>query len=151
MREAEPYAREIVPTFNAYAYFRVGYRLARRCAEFLYRVRLGYVDDAAGAAIDSYASAVFMMNRRSNMDCVLVAYLAATRTALSYVVGERARNLAVADLDPQPRRLFRTPPLRGCPLSPGSRELMSRWRPRAALFKRCTRRRSEPRRSVVAA
>ena len=90
-REAERYAREIVPAFNAYAYFRVGYRLARRCAEFLYRVRLGYVDDAALAAIDSHASVVFVMNHRSNMDYVLVAYLAATRTALSYAVGEWAR------------------------------------------------------------
>ena len=33
----------------------------------------------------------FVMNHRSNMDYVLVAYLAATRTALSYAVGEWAR------------------------------------------------------------
>ncbi|MBV8201318.1 MAG: 1-acyl-sn-glycerol-3-phosphate acyltransferase, partial [Acidobacteria bacterium] len=33
----------------------------------------------------------FLMNHRSNMDYVLVAYLAADRTALSYAVGEWAR------------------------------------------------------------
>src|ERR1700694_3553169 len=33
------YAREIVPSFNAYAYFRVGYALARNVARSLYRVR----------------------------------------------------------------------------------------------------------------
>ncbi len=91
MASVERYAREIVPAFNAYAYFRVGYRLARRWAEFLYRVRLGYADDSALAGIDANASVVFVMNHRSNMDYVLVAYLAATRTALSYAVGEWAR------------------------------------------------------------
>jgi glycerol-3-phosphate O-acyltransferase len=34
---------------------------------------------------------VFLMNHRSNMDYVLVGYLAADRTALSYAVGEWAR------------------------------------------------------------
>lgn len=52
LREAERYVREIVPAFNAYANFWVGYPLAQRCAEFMYRVRLGYVDDAALAALD---------------------------------------------------------------------------------------------------
>lgn len=91
MAEVERYAREIVPSFNAYAYFRIGYYLARRCAEFLYRVRLGYADDKALAAIPPNASVVFVMNHRSNMDYVLVASLAASRSALSYAVGEWAR------------------------------------------------------------
>ena len=38
----ERYAREIVPAFNAYLYFRVGYLLGRWIARSLYRVRLGY-------------------------------------------------------------------------------------------------------------
>lgn len=91
MAEVERYAREIVPAFNAYAYFRFGQWLARRCAEALYRVRLGYADDAGLSAVAADASVVFIMNHRSNMDYILVAYLAATRTALSYAVGEWAR------------------------------------------------------------
>ncbi len=91
LAEVERYAREIVPSFNAYAYFRIGYRLARRLAQLFYRVRLGYADDAALAAIPGDASVVFVMNHRSNMDYIMVAYLAATRTALSYAVGEWAR------------------------------------------------------------
>ena len=90
-REVERYAREIVPSFNAYAYFRIGYRIARRATELLYRVRLGYADDAALAAIEPGASVVFVMNHRSNMDYVIVAYMAASRSALSYAVGEWAR------------------------------------------------------------
>ena len=87
----ERYAREIVPSFNAYAYFRIGYHIARRAVESLYRVRLGYSDDEALARIEPGASVVFVMNHRSNMDYVIVAYMAAHRSALSYAVGEWAR------------------------------------------------------------
>jgi glycerol-3-phosphate O-acyltransferase len=91
MAKVERYAREIVPSFNAYAYFRIGYALARSVARLLYRVRLGYADEAGLAAVDPQAAVVFLMNHRSNMDYILVAYLAADRTALSYAVGEWAR------------------------------------------------------------
>lgn len=91
MARVERYAREIVPAFNAYVYFRVGYWLAKRLAQLLYRVRLGYADDAGMAAIDPKSTPVFIMNHRSNMDYVLVTFLAAERTALSYAVGEWAR------------------------------------------------------------
>ena len=90
-RQVERYAREIVPSFNAYAYFRIGYHVARRAVESLYRVRLGYSDDEALARIEPGASVVFVMNHRSNMDYVIVAYMAAHRSALSYAVGEWAR------------------------------------------------------------
>ena len=91
IREVERYAREIVPSFNVYLYFRFGYYLARRILQFLYRVRLGYADDEALAKIEPTASIVFLMNHRSNMDYIIVAYMAATRSALSYAVGEWAR------------------------------------------------------------
>ena len=91
IRRVERYAREIVPSFNAYAYFRLGYHLARRTVQLLYRVRLGYSDDEALSGIEPDASVVFVMNHRSNMDYIIVAYLAASRSALSYAVGEWAR------------------------------------------------------------
>jgi glycerol-3-phosphate O-acyltransferase len=91
MARLERYAHEIVPAFNAYLYFRLGYWLARRLATLLYRVRLGYADEAGLARIRPGATVVFVMNHRSNMDYVLVAYLAAQRAALSYAVGEWAR------------------------------------------------------------
>jgi glycerol-3-phosphate O-acyltransferase len=91
MAEVERFAKEIVPSFNAYIYFRVGYWLAKKIASILYRVRVGYTDEAGLAAVDPKSSVVFVMNHRSNMDYILVAYLAATRTALSYAVGEWAR------------------------------------------------------------
>ena len=91
IREVERYAREIVPSFNAYLYFRIGYHLARRSVRLLYRVRLGYADDEALSRIEPDASVVFVMNHRSNVDYVIVAYMAANRSALSYAVGEWAR------------------------------------------------------------
>ncbi len=85
------YAREIVPAFNAYLYFRIGYWAGRRIAQLLYRVRMGYSDEAGLAAIPRGSTVVFVMNHRSNMDYVIVGYLAADRAALSYAVGEWAR------------------------------------------------------------
>ncbi len=91
MAEVQRYAREIVPTFNAYIYFRIGYSLARAVARLLYRVRLGFADERTLAGVAPGTTVVFVMNHRSNMDYVLVAFLAAERTALSYAVGEWAR------------------------------------------------------------
>jgi glycerol-3-phosphate O-acyltransferase len=85
------YAREIVPSFNAYVYYRIGYALARALAHMLYRVRVGFVDEAALARIDPKSTIVFVINHRSNMDYLLVAFLAAERATLSFAVGEWAR------------------------------------------------------------
>jgi len=91
LKRVEDYAREIVPAFNAYLYFRIGYWLGRGVARLLYRVRLGYVDAAGLGSIDPDSTVVCVMNHRSNMDYVLAGYLAADQAALSYAVGEWAR------------------------------------------------------------
>ena len=85
------YAREIVPSFSAFTYFRIGARVSKAIAESFYRVRLGAFDKAALARVGPEATVVFVMNHRSNMDYVLVTWLAAERSALSYAVGEWAR------------------------------------------------------------
>ncbi len=92
------YAVEIVPAFNAWIYFRAGYAAARALARTLYRVRIGSADDAGLAAIPDGSAVVFVMNHRSNMDYILLSYLAAERTALSYAVGEWARIWPVQSL-----------------------------------------------------
>lgn len=90
-QQARSYAREIVPGFSTATYFGFAIKVARRLSRGLYKVRLGQVDDRALAEIDRKAAVVFVMNHRSNMDYVLVTYLAAERSALSYAVGEWAR------------------------------------------------------------
>lgn len=89
--KARKYATEIVPAFNAYIYFRVGYWLAKKLARLVYRVRVGFYDNDRIKHSDRDASVVFVMNHRSNMDYVLVSFLVAERTTLSYAVGEWAR------------------------------------------------------------
>jgi glycerol-3-phosphate O-acyltransferase len=91
LAQVKRYAREIVPAFNAYMYFRVGYWLGKKISQTLYRVRIGYTDDAGLNAIPDNATVVFVMNHRSNMDYIIASYLAAERAALSYAVGEWAR------------------------------------------------------------
>ncbi|MCK5312068.1 MAG: 1-acyl-sn-glycerol-3-phosphate acyltransferase [Desulfobacteraceae bacterium] len=85
------YAKEIVPSFNAYFYFRIGYWIAKKIARLLYRVRVDLLKNEQYNHIDPDSTVVFVMNHRSNMDYVLVAFLAAERTTLSYAVGEWAK------------------------------------------------------------
>jgi glycerol-3-phosphate O-acyltransferase len=89
--QVQRYAREIVPAFNAYVYFRIGYWLGKTLSRSLYRVRIGYTDDEGLNRIPENATVVFVMNHRSNMDYIIASYLAAERAALSYAVGEWAR------------------------------------------------------------
>lgn len=90
-QRARRYAREIVPAFSAAAYFGFAIRVARWLSHALYDVRLHVVDEEALRGLPSDATVVFVMNHRSNMDYVLVTYLVAERSALSYAVGEWAR------------------------------------------------------------
>lgn len=89
--EVRRYAREIVPAFNAYIYFRFIYRLCRFVCRQLYRVRVGVADENEIRNIDRNATVVFVMNHRSNLDYLLVAYLASRQTTLSYAAGEWAK------------------------------------------------------------
>ena len=89
--EARGYAREIVPGFSATLYFGVATRLSRWISRGLYRVRIGKVDPGLMGDIDRKATVIFVINHRSNMDYVLVTWLVANRSALSYAVGEWAR------------------------------------------------------------
>jgi len=89
--EVVSYAKEIVPSFNAYLYFRFGYWLSKRLAHLLYQVRIGFAQEDEFKNISADATVVFVMNHRSNMDYLLVSFLAAEKTALSYAVGEWAK------------------------------------------------------------
>jgi glycerol-3-phosphate O-acyltransferase len=88
--EARRYAREIVPGFSATVYFGFGTRAAKWLSRLLFRVRVGKVDQAL-RQIDPKATVIFVMNHRSNVDYVLVTWLVADRSAISYAVGEWAR------------------------------------------------------------
>ncbi|MGY6536367.1 MAG: 1-acyl-sn-glycerol-3-phosphate acyltransferase [Pararhodobacter sp.] len=88
---ARSYASEIVPGFSTATYFGFAIRVARRLSQGFYKVRLGRGDSNTLRDIDERSAVVFVMNHRSNMDYVLVTWLAADRSALSYAVGEWAQ------------------------------------------------------------
>lgn len=90
LEEARRYAGEIVPSFSMTLYFGIAIRLARWLSRQLYRVRIGKLDAELGH-IDPKATVIFVMNHRSNMDYVLITWLVANRSAISYAVGEWAR------------------------------------------------------------
>ena len=91
MTDVSSIAREMVPAFNAYFYFKLGYRVARWLLRAFYRVRLGFAHEQALAEIPPDTAVVFFINHRSNADYLLVTYLASDTVALSYGAGEWAR------------------------------------------------------------
>ena len=86
---AKAYAREIVPSFSASVYFGFATRAAKWLSTRLYDVKVDGAERLAGIHKD--ATVVFVMNHRSNMDYVLVTYIAAKSSPLAYAVGEWAR------------------------------------------------------------
>ncbi len=90
-KQAEGYAREIVPSLSLFTYYGVGTRVAKWISELFYNVRLGHSHDAELREVDPEATVIFVINHRSNMDYILVTYMASNRASLSYAVGEWAR------------------------------------------------------------
>jgi glycerol-3-phosphate O-acyltransferase len=87
---AERYAQEIVPSFQAFLYFRVGAPLAGALVRAFYRVRAAPYPEALGR-VDEETDVVFVMNHRSNLDYVVLIHLTAERVTLSFAAGEWAR------------------------------------------------------------
>jgi glycerol-3-phosphate O-acyltransferase len=95
---ARRYAKEIVPAFSAYAYFRFGTALAKWLSTAIYRVRLGAFEEAGLYHVPQDATVVFVINHRSNMDYALVTALLWQSSMLSYAVGEWGRVLVLQSL-----------------------------------------------------
>ena len=87
----ERYIDEILPFFNVLSYYRLGYNLAKLTLNLLYNVTVDYQDEAALERIPRRDIVVYLMNHRSNVDYVVVAFVLARGVAVSYAVGEWAR------------------------------------------------------------
>jgi glycerol-3-phosphate O-acyltransferase len=85
------YIDEIVPYLNVLSYYKIGYNLAKLIVNLLYKVSVDYQDEAALARIPKRDVVVYLMNHRSNADYIVVAYVLARGTHVSYAVGEWAR------------------------------------------------------------
>jgi glycerol-3-phosphate O-acyltransferase len=87
----ERYVDEIVPHLNILTYYKFGYNIAKLLVNLLYKVSVDYQDEAALSDIPRQDVVVYLMNHRSNADYVVVAYILARGTHVSYAVGEWAR------------------------------------------------------------
>jgi glycerol-3-phosphate O-acyltransferase len=90
-RRVARYVDEIVPHLNVLTYYKIGYNAAKALVNLLYKVSVDYQDEAALARIPKRDVVVYLMNHRSNADYVVVAYVLARGTHVSYAVGEWAR------------------------------------------------------------
>jgi len=87
---ARAYVEEIVPSFSTMLYFRTGYWLMRWTLRTLYWIRVDYDDREALGRIGRDSCVVLVSNHRSNIDPLLLIYLASKRAMVSYAAGEWA-------------------------------------------------------------
>ncbi len=87
----EDYVNEITPFFDVLSYYKLGYNIARLILSLLYRVTSEYVDVESLKQIPKSDVVIYLMNHRSNVDYVVVAYVLARGVSISYAVGEWAR------------------------------------------------------------
>ncbi|MDT8272551.1 MAG: 1-acyl-sn-glycerol-3-phosphate acyltransferase [Desulfomonilia bacterium] len=89
--QVEEYIEEIVPFFNLLSYYKIGYWVANFFLNLLYEVVIDHENAEKLEKIPPGSVVVFVMNHRSNIDYILVAYMLAKQISLSYAVGEWAR------------------------------------------------------------
>ena len=106
---ARRYAKEIVPAFSAYTYFRVGAALAKRLSTALYRVRLGAFDEAD--ALPGAARRLGGVRHQSPLQHGLRAgHLPGVGELGAELRGGRmGARVGAAEPDPRHGRLFRAP------------------------------------------
>lgn len=85
------YLDEIVPFFNVFAYYKLGYSVSRVLLGMFYKVSVEYErpDPFRGLPRDSIV--IYLMNHRSNADYVVVSFVLLGDVSISYAVGEWAR------------------------------------------------------------
>ncbi len=89
--QVEGYIEEIVPFFNLLSYYKLGYWVANSFLNLIYEVVIDRENAEKLKKIPPDSVVVFVMNHRSNIDYILVAYMLARQISLSYAVGEWAR------------------------------------------------------------
>lgn len=87
----EQYIEEIVPFFNLLSYYKIGFWIANFFLNIIYEVVIDRENAEKISKIPRDSAVVFVMNHRSNVDYVLVAFMLARNISISYAVGEWAR------------------------------------------------------------
>ncbi len=90
-KSVEEYIDEIVPAFSLAAYYQFGLGLAKFAVNAVYRPVIDRASQERLRSLPKDATAVFLINHRSNFDYVVVGWALARQVAVSYAVGEWAR------------------------------------------------------------
>lgn len=90
-KRARRYAESIGPSFSTYFYFKLGFWLSRTLIRLHYRVRAVTPDEQAFAHITRDTTVILVSNHRSNMDPLVITYLASRRSTVALSAGEWAR------------------------------------------------------------
>ncbi len=91
LERVESYIDEIVPFFNVLSYYKFGYGLAHFLLNLIYNVVISREGFRTLNKVPKNSVVIYIMNHRSNVDYILVAYMLAEHISLSYAVGEWAR------------------------------------------------------------
>ena len=93
-KRVDGYIDEIVPFFNILTYYKIGLVVSRVLLNFFYKVSAEHAASPSTVALPRDAIVIYLMNHRSNADYVLVGYVLSGRVAISYAVGEWARDVS---------------------------------------------------------
>ncbi len=90
-KRVRTYVDEMVPFFNILAYYRLGHLVSRALLGVFYKVSVEFERADPFRGLPRDAVVIYLMNHRSNVDYVLVAYVLMGNVSISYAVGEWAR------------------------------------------------------------
>ncbi len=101
-KNARAIAEEIIPSFNALLYLRVGYWFTRNILRLLYWIQVGYPNNKDSSKsynkIKRDSSVIIVSNHRSNIDPFLLVYMAFRQSAISFSAGEWAKGWPIQQL-----------------------------------------------------
>ena len=90
LAEAKLFAEQIVPSFNALLYFRIGNWIARKWLRLFYWIQVGFSEQSEYKQIPRDSTVVMVSNHRSNFDPLFLIYLTSKTAPVSYSAGEWA-------------------------------------------------------------
>ena len=90
LNEAKQFATQIVPSFNALLYFRIGNWIARKWLRLFYWIQVGFSEQKEYKNIPRDSTVVMVSNHRSNFDPLFLIYLTSKTAPVSYSAGEWA-------------------------------------------------------------
>lgn len=92
------YITEMTPGFSALFYFHIGYYISRAYLRLLYDLRIAKQPPSAINNIPENASIVLVGNHRSNIDVMILAYLSARTSMVSFAAGEWAKQWPMSSI-----------------------------------------------------